>query len=267
MKKISFIFLSCLLLGACQEGTETVSEAEEVAIEEVENPAAPGFNAEASDEKAIALADSVMLAMGGRSAWDNTRYLGWNFFGARKLLWDKETGRVRIEVPNDFSVYLIDMQADTGRIMRYGEEMTHPDSVAKYVERGRQIWVNDSYWLLMPFKLKDSGVTLTYAGKDSMQNGTPAEVLQLQFEEVGFTPENKYKVYIDPEDQLVKQWAFYREASADTPNFITPWTNYQQYGNILLSGERGERDITDIAVYEQMPEAAFTDFEFQVGED
>ncbi|WP_017733733.1 hypothetical protein [Nafulsella turpanensis] len=264
MKKFSIIFLACLSLAACQEKADKALEVDEEPVEVVENPAAEGFNAEASDEKAIALADSVMQAMGGRPAWDNTRYLSWNFFGARELLWDKKTGRVRIEVPNDFTVYLIDMQADTGRIMRYGEEISHPDSVAKYVERGKQIWVNDSYWLFMPFKLKDSGVTLTYAGKDSMQSGAPAEVVELQFEEVGFTPENKYKVYIDPQDKLVKQWAFYRHASADTPNFITPWEDYQRYGDILLSGERGERDITDIAVYEEMPEAAFTDFEFQV---
>ena len=267
MKKLSVLFISLLALSACRESADKVMEAEEETFVVVGNPAADGFNAEASDDKAIALADSVMQAMGGRPAWDNTRYLSWNFFGARELLWDKETGRVRIEVPNDFAIYLIDMQADTGRIMRYGEEMTQPDSVAKYVERGKQMWVNDSYWLLMPFKLKDSGVTLTYAGKDTMQSGAPAEVVQLQFEEVGFTPENKYKVYIDPQDQLVKQWAFYRQASADTPNFITPWEDYQRYGNILLSGERGERDITDIAVYEEVPDAAFTDFDFQLGEE
>lgn len=265
MKKLSILFLACLSLAACQGDSDRVKQVEELPATN-ENPAADGFNAEASDAEAIALADSVMLAMGGRKAWDDTRYLGWDFFGARQLLWDKETGRVRIEVPNDFIVYLVDMQADSGRIMRYGKEMTNPDSVAHYVERAEQIWVNDSYWLLMPFKLKDSGVTLTYAGQDTLQGGAAAEVVELQFEGVGFTPQNKYLVYIDPEDHLVKQWAFYREAAADTPNFITPWIDYQPYGNILLSGERGDRDITNIAVYDDMPEEAFTEFEYKVGE-
>lgn len=261
MKKLSILFLACLSLAACQGDSDRIDQVEELP-EANENPAAEGFRAEASDAKAIALADSVMLAMGGREAWDETRYLGWDFFGARQLLWDKETGRVRIEVPNDFTVYLVDMQADTGRIMRYGEELTDPDSVAHYVEQAEKIWVNDSYWLLMPFKLKDSGVALTYVGQDTLQTGEPAEVVQLQFEDVGFTPQNKYQVYIDPQDQLVKQWAFYREADADTPNFITPWEDYQEHGNILLSGERGERDITDITVYEEVPEEAFTEFEY-----
>jgi len=35
------------------------------------NPAADGFNESGSDAKAIAIADEVMKAMGGRMAWDN----------------------------------------------------------------------------------------------------------------------------------------------------------------------------------------------------
>lgn len=252
MKKVFLFFLAGFLLAGCDQFSGE------------ENPPAEGFNAEASDPQAIALADSVMQAMGGRDAWDDTRFLRWNFFGSRTLLWDKEKRRVRIEIPNEFSVYLIDLEDNTGRIMQLGEEVTQPDSVAKYVEKGKQIWVNDSYWLFMPFKLKDSGVTLKYAGKDTMQDGKEAEVVQLTFEEVGFTPENKYQVFIDPQDHLVKQWAFYRQASADSPDFITPWTGYQPYGNILLAGDRGENDITDIAVYEEVPEEAFSSFEYQL---
>lgn len=262
MKKIVlYLLAACLGLAACERG-KTWTEYPFTGTPA--NPAAEGFNAEASDEQAIALADSVMLAMGGRAAWEGTRFISWNFFGARKLLWDKHEGRVRIEVPNDFSIYLVDLDEDTGRIMRYGEEVTQPDSVEKYVEKARQIWVNDSYWLFMPFKLKDSGVTLKYAGQDNMQDGSPAEVVELRFEEVGFTPENKYQVYIDPQDHLVKQWAFYRQAEADSPDFITPWADYQQYGRIKLSGDRGERQISEIAVHDQVPDEAFTSFEYQM---
>ena len=62
-----------------------------------ENPAAPGFNAEGSDQKAITIEDSVMETMGGRQAWDNTRYLTWRFFGRRRHVWDKYTGDIRVE--------------------------------------------------------------------------------------------------------------------------------------------------------------------------
>lgn len=229
-----------------------------------ENPPAEGFDLAGSDTAAIRIADKIMQAMGGRQAWDNTRYLSWNFFDVRSLLWDKQTGNVRIEVPRDSTIYLINIQEDTGRVMKQGRQITHPDSLAKYVEEGKKIWVNDSYWLVMPFKLKDTGVTLTYMGEDTLQGGDKADVLKLQFEDVGFTPNNKYLVYVDKDEPLIKQWAFFPQASMDTPRFVTPWADYKKYGSILLSGDRGERDITNIQVMEKVPDSAFTSMDFQL---
>ena len=57
-----------------------------------ENPAADGFNAAGSDARAIALADRAMSMMGGREAWDNTRYITWRFFGARTHVWGQVDG-------------------------------------------------------------------------------------------------------------------------------------------------------------------------------
>ncbi|WPP52811.1 hypothetical protein [Catalinimonas niigatensis] len=223
------------------------------------NPAAEGFNSAASDPEAIEIADEVMEAMGGRAAWDNTRYLRWTFFGRRTLLWDKQTGDVRIDVPADSAIYLINVNEDNGQVMMRGEEITNPDSLAKYVEQGKKMWVNDSYWLVMPYKLKDSGVTLAYAGEDTMQTGDMADVLELRFENVGFTPQNKYRVYVDKNDRLIKQWAYYSEASLDSPNFITPWADYQEYDGIKLSGNRGDRGLSDIGVFDSIPrQDAFT---------
>ncbi|WKN30049.1 hypothetical protein PZB74_13865 [Porifericola rhodea] len=219
------------------------------------NPAAEGFNEKNSDPEAIKIADEVMEAMGGRAAWDETRYLRWNFFGRRTLLWDKKTGDVRIDVPADSAIYLINVNNDEGKVLVKGQELSTNDSLQKYIEQGKKIWVNDSYWLVMPFKLKDSGVTLNYVGEDSMQNGAMADVLELRFEQVGFTPQNKYQVYVDKDERLIKQWAYYSEAQLDSPNFITPWTDYQDYNGIKLSGNRGERGLSDIAVFDSVPRA------------
>jgi hypothetical protein len=60
-----------------------------LAQKKITNPAAEGFNESASDAKAIAIADEVMQAMGGRKAWDKTRYLSWKFFSFRQLTWDR----------------------------------------------------------------------------------------------------------------------------------------------------------------------------------
>jgi len=228
---------------------------------DVGNPAAEGFNLEASDAEAIAVADEVMEALGGRKAWDETRYITWTFFGRRTLWWDKKTGDVRIEVPADSAVYLVNIHDKTGKVLLNGTDISSTDSLDQYLERAESIWINDAYWLVMPYKLKDSGVTLKYVGQDTMQGGAPADVLQLTFEEVGRTPDNKYLVYVDEEDRLVKQWQFFGNYEDPEPRFTTPWLNYEQHGSILLSGDRGNNKLTDIAVSESMPEETFTSLE------
>ena len=224
-------------------------------------PEMEGFNKEASDSAAIAIADSVMLAMGGWDSWQNTHFISWNFFDARKLIWDKWTGNVRINsLKNDFEA-ILNIHDNQGRVMLNGKEITEPDSLQQLLDQAKSYWINDSYWLVMPYKLKDSGVTLKYAGQDDIENAGPSYILQLTFDNVGITPENKYKVWVDKQSFLVRQWAFFRSADQDTANFITPWNNYQNYGGILLSGDRGQRNISEIMVFEELPEEVFSSFE------
>lgn len=227
----------------------------------MENPAAEGFDGKNSDPVAIGIADSVMMAMGGRKNWDQTAYITWDFFDRRRLVWDKQNERVRIESFLDSTIYLLDLRTNEGRVRLRGRELTQPDSLKEFVERGKGIWINDSYWLVMPFKLKDSGVTLRYLGEDTTLTGIRAKVLELTFREVGVTPNNKYRVYVDQADHLVKQWAYYKEASQDSPSQVWPWDNYRQYGKILLSADRSDkRGPRNVRVDDQLPEALFTDF-------
>lgn len=225
------------------------------------NPAAEGFNMEGSDAKAVEIADEVMKAMGGRKAWDNTHYLTWNFFGNRKLVWDKWSGNVRIDYLRDGAVALVNINTRQGKVLRNGVELTQPDSLIKYVNRGVSAWINDSYWFVMPFKLKDSGVTLKYVGEDKTEAGAAADVLQMTFQNVGDTPQNKYKIWVDKTSHLVTQWAHYQKAENEKPNFINPWDEWTQQGKIMLSGSRGQRKITEIQVFDSLPESVFTSFE------
>ena len=94
------------------------------------------------------------------------------------------------------STYLININENTGSVKIGDRELTKSDSLDKYLERGKQIWVNDSYWLVFPFKLKDPGVQLKYDGQDTTKNGKEAEVISLTFGKVGFTPQNKYKAIL-----------------------------------------------------------------------
>lgn len=234
-------------------------------INEDPNPAAEGFNLSDSDSLAIAWADATMSAMGGRSKWDNTRFISWDFFGRRTLLWDKFSGDVRIESPFDSTVYLINIHSDSGQVRIKNRVLQDADSIADLVTRGKRIWINDSYWLTMPFKLKDSGVTLKYLGENAIQNGELAHVLELTFENVGFTPYNKYEVYITKSDSLVKQWAYYGRADQDSASAIWPWDNYQDYNGLLLSADRSDGlGPGNVQVFDNIPDKAFTDFDWKI---
>ena len=225
------------------------------------NPPAPGFDMAGSDPKAVQIADQVMTAMGGRKAWDNTGLIAWNFFGVRKLVWDKRAGTVRVDNLRDDQTVFVNVNTDKGRAFRNGREVTEPDSIAKYVKAGKSAWINDSYWLVMPFKLKDSGVTLKYLGDTiATKDGKPADLIQLTFKGVGLTPDNKYHVWVDKQSRLVTQWAHYPKYTDAAPRFTLPWTDYQKHGAILLSGERGERDLTEIMVFTGLPGEVFGDF-------
>lgn len=221
------------------------------------NPALPGFNIEASDEKAIQIADEVMQALGGRDNWDATRHVTWRFFGRRLHVWDKWSGDFRWESKD--VVVLMNLNTQKGRAWKNGEEITHPDSLTKALKNANSAWNNDSYWMFMPYKLKDSGVTLKYIGEGKMIDDRPADILQLTFANVGDTPENKYLVYVDKQSRLVEQWDFFVKAEDTEPRFQIPWINWEKHGGILLSADRGKYKHSDIAVFDKLPASVYSD--------
>jgi len=258
MKKILFLVSTTLLVFSCSTSNSSESEsADSLAVEsefiEYNNPPADGFNVEGSDVLAMLLADKSMQAMGGRKAWDDTRYISWNFFGRRDHLWDKSTGDVRIEVPSSDLTILMNIKDKEGKVFKGGEELT--DSTDYFLQKGYEWWVNDAYWLVMPYKLKDSGVTLKYLREDTTMDGTLADVVQLSFSDVGVTPENLYEVWIEADSKLVTQWAYYPDSNSQEPRFVTPWADYNEYGEILLSGNRGDYNLSKIKVLDSIPQS------------
>ncbi|MCZ6836385.1 MAG: hypothetical protein O7G85_11480, partial [Planctomycetota bacterium] len=229
------------------------------------NPAAEGFDHEGSDEKAIAIADSVMEKMGGRQAWDDTRFISWKFFDFRMHVWDKHTGDVRIEFTNREGVHhlvLSNIHSGEGKAFVGGEPVTDEEELENLMTNAKSWWINDSYWLVVPYKLKDSGVTLTYVGEADMEDGRASDVLQLVFKGVGNTPENKYHVFVAKDSGLVEQWSFFRTVADEEPAFKSAWHNWQPHGAILLSDDRGvmrgnPTKHTGVAVFESLPRSVF----------
>ncbi|MDB4344322.1 hypothetical protein OAA35_00410, partial [bacterium] len=218
-------------------GEKEVEKSENIVKHEV-NPAHVDFDLLHSDEKAMEIADKVMKSIGGRENWDNSKYLKWNFFGKRLHYWNKETGDIRIEILNSDAIILMNINTLEGKVKLGDVEPTKADSLEKYLELGKEMWTNDSYWMFMPFKLKDAGVTLKYKQKRMMKDNEYAYALELTFSGVGETPDNKYIIYVDTYDYKIRQWDFYPIPTMKEPAFTTTWENYLQYGNIELANVR-----------------------------
>lgn len=207
-----------------------------------------------------ALATNVINAMGGTTAFRNVPYISWQFFEKRTITWDKWNGDVRIDYLDQPLTIIVNLRADKVMVARDGQRMTDTDSLAYYLDKGRTIWMNDSYWLFMPFKLLDKGVILHYMGKGETVDGKETEVLELTFRQVGATPLNKYHIHIDPGTYDVLQWDYYIRTDEEQPTIITPWTDYKWYGKIRLSSGRGSfGKITNIKLPDSLPAFTFRD--------
>ena len=152
-----------------------------------------GAETAASDPKAVEIADQVMKALGGKPKWDSLHYLRWSFELAvgdtvrpgRRHAWDKFTGWQRVDGTNRAGqpfTYIENLNDSTGMGWVNGNAI-EGDSLKKLMRSAHGAWINDSYWFLMPYKLRDPGVTLKYDGE--VKDSTTAAVydrLALSFE-------------------------------------------------------------------------------------
>src|SRR5215218_3731277 len=120
------------------------------------------------------VANQVMQALGGKEAWDSTHYLRFSFAGRRTHHWDKWTGRHRLEgqTPEGQKyVVLHNINTHQGEDWIDGKK-AEGDAAKEWLDRAYGAWVNDTYWLLMPYKLQDPGVNLTYEGTEQLDGNT-----------------------------------------------------------------------------------------------
>lgn len=92
-------------------------------------------------------------------------------------------------------------------------------------------WTNDAYWLLVPLKLMDGGVTRSYQGTQDL-DGKTYHVLQLGFEGVGLTPGDRYNLYINPQSHRIEAWDYMPSAERKT-TFTRE--RFQDVGGLILS--------------------------------
>lgn len=219
-----------------------------------ENPPEPGFDLANSDPAAVELADSVMAALGGRESWTGVRYLSWDYDTLRRITWDKREGNLRLESYPDSTVYLLNLRTGRGRVSVEGREVTAPDALGQKLREAASFWVHDSFWVLVPYRLKGDGVTLHYLG-EARTDSARYNLLKVSLEPDADAPVEEFLAYVDLKDNLIRMCADLRNSGHEP---VWYGSRYQQQGDILLPLRAGAAH--SIRVHPTLPDKLFNAF-------
>lgn len=196
----------------------------------------------ASDAKAAEIGRSMVEAMGGQDAWNRARFLRFDFrvdaggktAADRAHLWDRHTGRYRLE--NAGSVVLFNTATQQGSAYQDGKKLD-ATATAAAIKKAYGTFINDFYWLAMPWKWTDSGVHLKSLGKRPYK-GQQYDVVELTFGKVGLTPGDRYLAFVSPKSRLMEHWE-YTLQSGNTGSW--DWS-YAKSGGVMLAREHTGAD-------------------------
>ena len=241
-------------------------------------PAAPApppvFDPSKSDEKALAIADQTMSAM-GNDAWSKAHYIKFTFVVkkgetrsiVRTHYWDRFGQRSRMEGPSRDGkpvVAVVDHKTHEGQATVDGQLLFDKDA-KKYVDIAYGSLINDSYWLFMSFKLKDPGVRLRYEG-DLKTGSITYDKIQLSFDDgIGLTSKDKYWLYVNRANHTIERWSYVLEGQgASAAPTAWDWTDWTDVGGMKLAMRKtqpgGDVEIVleNVQVPESLPESVFT---------
>ena len=201
--------------------------------------------AEGRDPKATSVAEKTWGAMGGIDAWKAVAAIRFNFQveqegqppRAAKHLWDRRNGRDHVEGKTRDGkqmVVWVHLGDKTGAAWADGKKLQGTEE-KDALSWAYQRWVNDTYWLIMPFKLLDSGVNLKYEGE---RDGY--DVLHLRFEKVGLTPGDQYWAYINKNTGLMDRWEYLLQDEKAKESWN--WVDWTDYGKLKLSNRKISAD-------------------------
>ena len=223
----------------------------------------------AADAKATEIAQTMMSAMGGLDNWNRAHFVRYDFKVVaggktvvdRSHLWDKMTGRYRIDGKTKDgkpTVALFNTATQQGTAYVDGKKL-EGEAATKAIKDAYATFINDMYWLSMPWKWMDMGVHLKYMGQKP-RDKEQYDVVELTFGKVGLTPGDRYEAYVSPKTHLMEHW----EYTLQSGNKGSWDWEYTTTGGIKLAKNHTSADgksinMGDVRVMDSVDDALFTD--------
>jgi hypothetical protein len=233
-------------------------------------PAAANEAPHANDPRAIKIAEDVMTALGGKQNWDALTGLRWTFGAmvndtvrsSRRHAWDKHTGWHKVEgktAKGDAFVIVHKIGTTEGRAWMNGKPI-EGDSLQKLIKLGERMWVNDTYWMLMPYKMLDPGVMLAYDSEKKVGDMS-CDVISMTFDHVGQTPGDHYWVDVDQATHRVVRWEMVLQGDQPPPVAYT-WEGWVQQGGLWFPTAHKKDKVNvftnDVVAVSSFPPNEFT---------
>lgn len=252
------VLLVSLLAAACTSGESGATRgASSASDDQAATTGSAGGQASLEetldDPEVVPVYRSMMERIAPDDGWSRTRYLAFDWVVrrddgplVRSHRWDRREGDYRVRAPvgegeEMVALFNVNHPTEGEEVWLDGEPVEDAARSDSLASRAHAMFINDSYWLVMPFKWADPGVTTTYVGRME-EWGKEYDVVELTFEDVGLTPENKYRGFVDPETGLLEIWQHFRQADDPEPGFTMAWTDWQDHGPIWLSSRRESRE-------------------------
>jgi hypothetical protein len=206
MKKLFFVSLCCLCISACNDTNKTPNAEETLALDDT-----------------LTTAEAIAERHGIRH-WDSIQQLEFTFNVARDTSHFERSWRW---YPKKEEVTLVTSK-DSITYSRKALDST--------LLRTDAAFINDSYWLLAPFKLVwDDGIEFSEEesvvapiSKDTLHRLTITYV-----GDGGYTPGDAYDFYYD-DRFTVREWVF-RKGNDSVPSMITTWKSYENVEGLMLA--------------------------------
>jgi hypothetical protein len=214
--------------------------------------------------------------LGGTTAWEKARFLAFTLNVERDgkvassypQRLDRYSGDYRVSGKTQDGVpfeVIMNLRTLYGRATRNGSRVTDQALLKELLDLGYKRFMNDTFWLLMPLRMFDSGAHRTYEGERADSCGHTWDLLKLTFDQgVGLSPGDVYWPWINRDTGMVEEWDMKLEGTKpEDPPIQVMFRDYRRIAGLLISLRREVRGknqivrLDDLQILPEVPKGAF----------